>query len=413
MFSRNRGFTAADDLLILQGRDVILGQASLLQELAERCGQPGAMHWLEYFLNRRAAERKPPYLVLQLEHPSDADRLSLGNVRAAALFFEYRIFGLRTRAFSTDDAVGFRTVIAPAQERAPMAARAAQALIKQGAHVVLVTYEASENPKEEADLPPNFPGLLAGLRRRNVHRFLEIGPTFDETLARLGKLTRRNVRYYRRRLSERTSCELVPNVGPYITMDELHAFNRGSINPVSADEVNLRWESACRLPGSFLMGLRTRGGEWLSFVAGWRQGTTTVLHWQMNTAGHEHDSISTVMRSFFLEYEAARGTRRLLMYGGTPHSIRHSFERESIADVLICRPSLRAKLLRLLARTVASPHGLTGRINFLAQALSELPLRSCEPMTKRQRGRSSARLGEPSGLRPHADDAARQAGTLT
>jgi hypothetical protein len=397
VFSRSSG--TPDDLLILQGRDAILGQASLLQELAQCCGQPGAMHWLEYFLNRRAAERKPPFLVLHLEHPSDADRLSLGNVRAAALFFEYRILGLRTRAFSTDDAVGFRTVIAPAQERAAMATRAAQALIQQGAHIVLATYDACAQ-EEGCEPVLNFPGLLAGLRRRDVRRFLEIGPSFDETLARLGRLTRRNVRYYRRRLSARTPCELVPDVGAYITLDELHAFNRGSINPVSADEVNLRWRSASRLPGSFLMGLRTSGGEWLSFVGGWRQGTTTVLHWQMNTAGHEHDSISTVMRSFFLEHEAAHGTRRLLMYGGTPHSIRHSFERESIADVLICRPSLRAKLLRLLARTVASPRGITGRINFLAQTLSELPMSACEDVTMRQRRPSNATLSGPRGLRP-------------
>lgn len=335
------------------------------------------MHWLEYFLNPRAADRKPPYLVLQLERAANADRLSLGNVRGAALFFEYRIFGFRTRAFSTDDAVGFRTVIAPAGERAAMAARAAQALTDLGAHIVLATYQA-DGPAEK-DIQPvlNFPGLLAGMRHREVGRFLELGPDFDSTLARLGKLTRRNVRYYRRRLEKRFECELVPDVRPYLRLEDMQAINRSAINPVSEGELELRWRTACRLSGSFVIGLRAVDGEWLSMVGGWRQGDTTILHWQMNAAGYEQDSISTVMRSFFLEHEVQRGARRLLMYGGTPHSMRHSFLPEIISDVLVCRRSARARLLRLLSRTVSTPRGLTGRINFLAQTLNELPLQPC------------------------------------
>ena len=398
MFSQIKAVTCGRDLLVLKDRQAILSQAPLLQELTERCGQPGAMHWLDYFLHPRVAARKPPYLVLQLRESAHPGDLSLDNVRAAALFFEYRICGLRTRAFSTDDSVGFRTVIAPAHQRRTMAARAAKALIDLGAHLVLATYESPELTGDPVAAAPAFTDLLTGTRHREVGRFLELGPTFDETLARLGKLTRRNIRYYRRRLVGCVSCELVPDVRPHLTLDDLRAFNRQCINPVPDEEVDLRWRTVCISPESFAVGLRTGTGQWLSIAAGWRHGTTTVLHWQMNVAGYEHHSICTVMRSFFLEHEVQAGARRLLMYGGTPHSMRHSFEEETIGDVIVCRPSLRAGILRLLARTVSSPRGLTGRSNYLAQTLREVPLypfgaRHLEPTTNS----STARLSEPRG----------------
>lgn len=357
------------------------------------------MHWLDYFLNPLAAERKPPYLVLQLEPSATPNHLTLQDVRGAALFFEYRICGLRTRAFSTDDSVGFRTVIAPADERRTMAARAAKALIDLGAHIVLATYESPPPAGEAADTSPSFPGLLSGVRHRHVGRFLELGPTFDETLGRLGKLTRRNIRYYRRRLVGSVSCELVPDVRPQLGLTELHGFNRQCINPVPQEEIELRWRTVCSLPGSFAVGLRTTTGQWLSIAAGWRQGTTTVLHWQMNAAGYEHHSICTVMRSFLLEHEVQRGASRLLMYGGTPHSMRHSFQEEIIGDVVVSRPSLRAGILRLLARTVSSPRGLIGRSNYLAQTLREVPLHRFGAGLGESRQHPTRSLGEPRGAR--------------
>ena len=397
MFSHVKAVTCGRDLLVLKDRQAILSQAPLLQELAERCGQPGAMHWLDYFLHPRVAARKPPYLVLQLSESAHFSDLGVDNVRAAALFFEYRICGLRTRAFSTDDSVGFRTVIAPAHQRRAMATRAAKALIDLGAHLVLATYESPEPPDDSVAAPPAFADLLTGTRHREVGRFLELGPTFDDTLARLGRLTRRNIRYYRRRFEARVSCQLLPDVRPHLTLDELRAFNRQCINPVPDEEIDLRWRTVCISPESFTIGLRTAAGEWLSIAAGWRHGSTTVLHWQMNAAGYEHHSICTVMRSFFLEHEVQAGARRLLMYGGTPHSMHHSFLQETIGDVIVCRPTVRAGILRLLARTVSSPRGLIGRSNYLAQALRDIPLHLAASHAESSVNSSATQLGQPRG----------------
>ena len=96
-----------------------------------------------------------------------------------------------------------------------------------------------------------------------------------------------------------------------------------------------------------------------------------MLHWQVNLAGHERDSLGTVMRSFFLEHEIRRGATSLMIYGGTPHPMRHAFERRTVSDLLVRRRGLRGGLLLAGARLLVAPHGLLRRGNFLASALHD------------------------------------------
>ena len=132
--------TLTQDLLVLDSREAILHLAPLLETLAERCGQAGAMHWLPYFLDEAVTGRRAPYLVLILRPElNQGQSLLPEHVEAAALFFEYRIFGLRTGAVATGDAVGFSSVIAPERERTLVAAVAARALVDSGASIVLAT----------------------------------------------------------------------------------------------------------------------------------------------------------------------------------------------------------------------------------------------------------------------------------
>lgn len=358
-----------DDLFLVRGRRNVLALAPLLQEVARRTGQSGAMHWLEYFLYTPSLAGKPPHLVLRLRSVSDAGALAADNILGAALFFEYRVAGIPTRVFCTDDAVGFRTVIAPREQRAHFAERAAYALLKSGAHVVLATYETAQRGPVT-----NSPGALRGYRERRVGRILNVARSYDETLAQMGRLTRRNLRYYRRHLGARLHLEFIADARSLLSFADFEALNDSSLNPVrNRKELRLRWCGSCDVDGGFLAGLRTAEGKWLSLLGGWRQDGTTVLHWQLNSAGYEHDSLGVVIRSFFLEDEVARGTRRLLMFGGTPHTIRYAFEQDSIADLILCRPSLLTAAVRVL-----SPHlvrrSARARINHLLQTLAEVPL---------------------------------------
>ena len=367
------------DLFLIQGRQQILSLAPVLQELSRRTDQLGAMHWLDYFLDPTSLVSKPPSLVLQLWDTSTIDLLRSGNICAAALFFEYRLAGVPTGVFCTDDAVGFRTVIAAREERARFAERAANALLRSGAHIVLATYETAD---DRESVPKPLPGALLGYRQRLVGRMLTLAPTYDETLSHVGRLTRRNLRYYRRHLESHLPLNFVAEARAELTFAEFIRLNNRSLNPVRSErELWLRWRNTCKDAGGFLQGLRSEEGTWLALVGGWRHETTTVLHWQLNIGGHERDSIGTVMRSFFLEHEIANGARKLLMFGGTPHSIRHSFDEDSIADLLLCRPTLRSSVLRFLARSLMQ-HSNVARRNHLVQMLSDLPLHGSSRSTQ-------------------------------
>lgn len=349
---------------VLKGCKAILECSAQLEELAARCGQPGAMNWLGYFLEAPEARHKTPYLVLTLRQEGAGP----DTLESAALLFEYTIGGVRTGAFTTDDMAGFRTIIAPQSERAHMAALAAKALLHCGAHHLLLSYVNDSTGSGMAGLEVNQVVDWA-LRQRTSDHTLVLESSFDATLAKLGKNTRRNMRYYRKKLLEKTPCEFVADARGLISERKMAELNERSLNPVPEAKLLLRHATACDLGGSFLMGIRSVAGEWLSLAGGWRQDGLTVLNWQMNTGGYEKDSLCTVMRSMLIEHEIEQGTRRLVFYGGTTHSIHHAFEQETVCDLLVRRRSLQGALLRLAAHVFAKRTGPNGQANFFARTL--------------------------------------------
>lgn len=372
------------NLMVLTSREAILNLAPILGNLAERTGQPGAMHWLSYFLDKGVAGRRVPYLVLLLkpeEHQGSS--LRADGLEAAALFFEYRICGIGTGAFTTNDATGFNGVIAPFADRTQVAAVAVRALMGRGAKVVLATYEGYK-AAQPRDVLASLPGTQIASRQRSVERSMKLHPSFDATLAQMGKHTRSNLRYYRRRLEKLMPLKYIPEVAPLLTAADLQVINAGALNPVAPAEFLRRVHSATELPDSFLCGLQAPDGRWLSLIGGWRQGGITVLHWQMNTAGFEKHSIGTVMRSYFIEGEIGRGAEELLIHGGTPHSMHHVFERQPIADLIVRRKGLHTWALRGLARLVKTPNGPLRRGNFFAGTLLDRSLEWVPGPSKRR-----------------------------
>ena len=170
--------------------------------------------------------------------------------------------------------------------------------------------------------------------------------TFEETLASLGKATRFNLRYYRRRLLRRMPCEVVSDARGQLSRQQLEWLNTNSLNPLPLAEFVKRYDDVCELSGGYLFGVREASGKWLGLVAGWRSGTTTVLHWQLNVSGYEKDSLINVVRSYFLEHEVELGARRLVIHGGTTHSMVHSFEVYPAFDLVVRRRSFRSALIR-------------------------------------------------------------------
>jgi hypothetical protein len=365
------------DIRILEGRKAILEHARLLEQFAERCGQSGAMHWLGYFLGGAGARWKRPCVVLFVRPGTDADSLELGDMHGAALFFELSSLGIRTGAYCTDDWEGLRTVVAEPALRNQVAALASRALLRQGAHVVLTTYCAMAPDETRVDPMLQGPGTLWAEHDRAVtKRRLTLGPTYEETLAKFGKRTRTHLRYYRKRLLARIDCEFVADAHGVLSEEDLLRMNAASRNPLTVFECKRRYRATLDLPGGFLIALRRRNGPLLSIIGGWRQGTTTVMHHQMNASGYEKDSLSTVMRSYFLESEIQRGTRSLIFYHGTNDTISHAFDAETTRDLIVRRKSLYASVLRKLASVLVSPqfyaetHFLGGSTTFFASVLT-------------------------------------------
>jgi len=355
--------------VVLSGHAEVLAQSPLLESLAARCDQAGAMNWLAYFLATSSFRGKTPYLVLILKSGASASPPRLDDVHAAVLLFEYRVIGIPTGVFCTDDWAGFRTVVAPEAERDAMSALAADAMLGRRAQLMLISYGGPRH-RSSAAVPVMRHAAMWVSATRPVAMTLLLEPTTKATLAKLGKSTRFNLGYYRRRLNRVAPCEFVGDVCGLLTQKEFEALNEASLNPVHAEEFRLQHQSACSLPGGFLLGLRTLEGKWLSLIGGWRQGTVTVLQWQLNAAGYEKLSIGTAMRSYFLEHEVERGTRKLIYYGGTPHSMGNSFEHEETTDLIVRRRSLRATVIHALVRLLALLPAQVGINSLLVQTMS-------------------------------------------
>lgn len=365
------------ETFVVDGCDAVLGQARLLEQLAERCDQHGAMHWLGYFLGGSGARWKRPCAVLFLRPGADRRALKPDDLYAAALFYQLTAAGIRAGAFATDDWEGRRTIVAPPGMRSQVTAQAIDVLLQHGGHVVLASYRCTPQDKTHAGPLLGRPGTLWSENRREVNKQqIALSATYDETLARFGKRTRINLRYYRKRLLAIMKCEFVADVCAAMSEAELAAMNATSLNPVPMAECLRRYRASRDLPGGFLIGLRGPEGQWLSVLGGWRQGATTLMYYQINSAGYEKYSLNTVMRSYFLESEIERGTKTLVFYHGTNHPMSHAFDVEDVRDLVVRRRSIRARLFRRLARLFVSPRYyvdapyLGGSTTFFAAALA-------------------------------------------
>jgi hypothetical protein len=277
--------------------------------------------------------------------PEDAEA---GDLQGAVLLHEYQVGGWATNVFATDDITGRRTVIAPSEIRCAVAEAACRVLLQSGAHLVLLSHEGDNEPNPKPTAARNGgPRCEMSARRRFLPRHLPLAETMDETLATMGRHTRRNLRYYRRRLETDFGAQFVESVD--IGLQDFLEMNRESMHPVADELATWRFDRLARMPEMNCAGIRSRDGRWLSLVGCLRcQGTTEIV-WQMNRAGMPRYSLSTAMRFYLLQHEIAIGVRKLEFEGGTPHSMRHSFVFAPVLDKIVLRKSLRGWLLRRFA----------------------------------------------------------------
>jgi hypothetical protein len=343
----------------VKGEKAILALQPLLVSFSERCGQQGTMQDLRYFTQKPGLFKRIPYLYLVAKRPvRTPSELTPEDLLGSLLLLEYRVMKLATRCFATNDRSGRGTLLALPQDRMRVASTACEVLLAKNAKIVMLSFlaeGASDKPAEEPSfrrLSAKRPSMLWAMRRRSAPAYLEMQPTLDATLAKLGQKTRSNMRYYRRRAENDLGCVLVPKVEA--SLREMMQFHKESMYPVDRATAMWRLKVLDALDDSFLMGLKDKDGRWLSILAGRRFNQTSEILWQMNRGGYEKHSLGTVMRCYCIEQEVQRGARRLQVEGGTSHSMKNSFVKEEIVDLTVAR-SLSASVVRRLVKRFIPP----------------------------------------------------------
>ena len=318
---------------IATGVSEILKFQSVLLRLSLHYGQHGTMDHLEYFLGFEDAARKTPHLVLVGSNFTTVG-VTAETLLGAVLVHEYRVLSLGTRVYATDDTSGRRTMVAPPDRRMIVARSAAAALLLAGCRLGVMSFieVAPENSVWPTGLvPPRNRGWVRATQRRLIRSHLPLGATLDATLATLGQHTRRNLRYYRRRAETDLGCTFVPEVR--ISLAEFKAFNQECTYAVADERAGWRYDAVNRVAGMSLCGIKDRDGGWLSILCARHYYDVVEIDWQMNRDGMASASLSTVLRSYFMEQEIARGTKKLFLEGGTPHPMQQYFAMHLVRDV--------------------------------------------------------------------------------
>lgn len=351
----------------VKGREAIVRLTSQLIEFSVRCGQAGTLQDIAYFLSKPSTVPRVPHLLLVSNAANlDINRPNPANLVGLLLIFEYRSFGIGLGAFATSDRSGRSNLVALPEHRARVATFTGQALLKNGAQLILMSYCAAGAPGEIDSAIPKFHGIADrhkpvanwAQRDRTISGYLPLQSTFDATLADIGQRTRSNLRYYRRRAELRFGCTFLPEIK--VSRDEVVHFNRECMYAATDDIAGWRYDSLQDVSAPLLMGVKDKEGRWLSMLGGRRYSDHSEILWQLNRDGYGTDSLSTVMRSYFIENEIAVGSRRLYVEGGTPHPIRFSFVPETLTDLIVVRRSATAKAVAKIAqRYISTDNGLS------------------------------------------------------
>ncbi len=304
----------------LKGKESVLSMHMVLAELSARSDQIGAMDHIAIFLNSTMNEKKIPFLVLASKHTgTDPFSVTLEDLVGAAVVYEYKVWGLSTGVFVTDDGSGSRTIIAAPEMRSAVTIKVCEHLITRGAQAALLSYKEEVSPKPQDSEIARIAlrnGTIWGSQVRDMSTYLPIQQTFDATLAQLGKHTRRNLRYYRRRAEIELDCAFFPEARSAISQSEFRDLNRNSTHPVEERAIARRYEDLFSFKDTFCMGMRAGDGRWLSLIGGRRHHGWTEVDWQVNRAGMDRLSLGTAMRSYFLENEVRFWDREALLRRG-------------------------------------------------------------------------------------------------
>ncbi len=149
------------------------------------------------------------------------------------------------------------------------------------------------------------------------HSRLSLPGDYESFLRSLGRHTRRNLRYYRRRF-ETAGNSYVENLSPdeyKIISQELRGKSR---IPTQSNILERSIDLLKAAERPLLAGLHAADGRWLSVITGWREENRVAFFSQLNRdIDHPHDSLSMVLRGYVFESLITAGVHTLDFWWGT------------------------------------------------------------------------------------------------
>lgn len=237
--------------------------------------------------------------------------VSQGQRMAGLLYCRERVVaGIGTRIVVGDDSLG-TMVVARSEEAESVIDCAVKALLKHMAALRLLVDRGKLPLLRGAE-------AIADVRfsRAVRHAHLELSPSYDSFLAKLGPRTRRNLRYYRRK-SELAGNEFSPEeTYPNFCTAARRLFPKAEF---AGDETNLERCLAMieTMPSRIMVGLRNRNGDLISVAGGWHDSRRAVVIMQLNDRGFARASLSVVLRSYLIEDLINRRSRELVFWAGS------------------------------------------------------------------------------------------------
>lgn len=272
---------------------------------------------------------------------------------AAVLLYERRFCGVPTGVIKGGNGAGDGVVVAPlALRTAALQVALAKALSLPLTHTVLVAVRGLD-----AQAPAVRPqaGLDAQWRAREVETHLSLAGGFEGFMSRLRTRSRRNYRYFKRRAESELGVVFVSSLTGAEACQAVKELHGVSMHPVPRARA-MRFQAAIQdTPDSFAMGVRDPSGRWLSYIAGWRHADATFVEWQLNHHEFAAASLSTVMRTYFLEHEALAGVREVIFVGGTSAALARYCKPDRCFDIVAIRRGLRGLVVKKLV-TRLRPH---------------------------------------------------------
>ena len=237
-----------------------------------------------------------------------------GDAGEVAYWFTNQVFGIP---------VGLAEGVILARDGDSALHWAAEVARRSGAVVASLNCTAARAAEEGKRAESYAPS--AGLRvvrlGSALREVLPLGPDFEQTLAALGRHTRRNVR---------NACKLAAGEGIKFAFETIADPERFALTratepyPLGKGRVRALEGYAEQTGTAFRSTLRAQDGTVFSYSCGFVDGTTAYLVYQLNDRSWSRVGPSLMHRGFLLEALVARGCSELVFVHGCSGTLRHS-----------------------------------------------------------------------------------------